>query len=140
MRAYSMDLRERVVDCIEKEQLSCREAAKRYGVAASTAIKWLKRKRETGSAAAGKIGGYKPRTLRDGHRDWLLERCRAQDFTLRGLVSELAERGVKVDYRSVWEFVHAEKLSYKKNRVRQRAGQAGRRSKKSAMEAVSKEH
>jgi hypothetical protein len=29
---------------------------------------------------------------------------------LRGLVAELAERGLKVDYRSVWEFVHAEKL------------------------------
>jgi putative transposase len=33
---------------------------------------------------------------------------------LRGLVAELAERGLKVDYRSVWEFVHAEKLSFKK--------------------------
>src|SRR5690349_22821053 len=33
------------------------------------------------------------------------------DFTLRGLVAELAARGLKVDYRSVWEFAHAEKLS-----------------------------
>jgi len=24
--------------------------------------------------------------------------------------------GLKVDYRTVWEFVHAEKLSYKKRR------------------------
>jgi len=29
-------------------------------------------------------------------------------------VRELAERGLKVDYRSVWNFVHAEKLSSKK--------------------------
>ena len=36
---------------------------------------------------------------------------------MRGLVAELgAERGLKVDYRTVWEFVHAEKLSYKKRR------------------------
>ena len=49
------------------------------------------------------------------HRDWLIERCQAGAFTLRGLVAELAERGLSVDYRSVWEFVHAEKLSYKKN-------------------------
>ena len=27
---------------------------------------------------------------------------------MRGLATELAERGLKVDYRSVWEFVHAE--------------------------------
>jgi len=33
---------------------------------------------------------------------------------LRGLVAELAERGLKVDYRTVWSFVHAEKLSFKK--------------------------
>jgi transposase len=46
--------------------------------------------------------------------EWLLARCRAGDFTLRGLVAELTERGLKVDYRSVWAFVHAEALSYKK--------------------------
>ena len=38
------------------------------------------------------------------------------DFIRRGLVGELAERGLKVDYRTMWEFVHAEKLSYKKRR------------------------
>ena len=27
---------------------------------------------------------------------------------------KLAERGLNVDYRSVWNFVHAEKLSFKK--------------------------
>ena len=39
---------------------------------------------------------------------------------MRGLVAELAERGLKVDYRAVWNFVHAEKLSFKKNRGGQR--------------------
>ncbi len=37
------------------------------------------------------------------------------DMTLRGLVAELAEQGVKVSYRTVWNFVHREKISYKKN-------------------------
>jgi putative transposase len=32
-------------------------------------------------------------------------------ITLRGLVAELS-RGLKVDYRSVWKFVHAETLSF----------------------------
>lgn len=35
-------------------------------------------------------------------------------LTLRGLVAELAERGLKVDYRSICESVHAEKLSKKR--------------------------
>jgi hypothetical protein len=43
-----------------------------------------------------------------------------RDFTLRGLVTELAERGLKVDYRAVWNFVLAERLSFKKNRGGQR--------------------
>ena len=62
------------------------------------------------------MGGHKPKKISGDHWSWLLERCRAAGFTLRGLVSELAERGVVVDYRSVWDFVHAEKLSYKKRR------------------------
>ena len=97
-----------------REGLSRQQAAARFGVASSTAINWVQRYRETGSVAPGKMGGHKPKTIGGEHRDWLMERCRERDFTLRGLVAELAERGLKVDYRSVWEFVHAEKLSYQK--------------------------
>ena len=42
--------------------------------------------------------------------------CRARASTLRGLVAELGERGLAVDDRPVWEFVHAETLNYKKRR------------------------
>jgi hypothetical protein len=52
------------------------------------------------------------------------QRTKERDSTLRGLVAELAERGLKVDYRSVWNFVHPEKLSYKKNRSGQRTRSA----------------
>ena len=114
-KPYSMDLRERVVAAVETEGMSRRQAAARFGVSYSAAISWLQRLRDTGSVAPGQMGGHKPKTLSGGHRDWLLERCR-EDFTLRGLVAELAARGVEVDYRSVWEFVHAEKLSFKKRR------------------------
>ena len=115
-RPYSMDLRDRVVASVERDGLSRREAAARYGVGISTAINWLRRVRETGSVAPGQMGGHRPKKLIGAYRDWLLQRCREQDFTLRGLVAELAERGLKVDYRSVWAFVHAEKLSHKKRR------------------------
>lgn len=115
-RAYSMDLRERLVRAVEIEGFSRRQAAARFGVAPSTAVNWLKRVAAKGSVAPGKIGGYKPKTIAGQHREWLVQRCRAADFTLRGLVGEFAERGLKVDYRSVWEFVHAEGLSHKKRR------------------------
>lgn len=112
-RPYSMDLRELVVAAVVKDGMSCHAAAARFGVAASSAIKWVRRVRETGSAAPGQMGGHKPNILSGPNRDWLLERA-ATDFTLHGLVAELAERGVKVDYVQVWRFVHAEGLSFKK--------------------------
>jgi transposase len=58
---------------------------------------------------------------------------------LRGLVAELGERGLKVDYRSVWEFVHAEKLSFKKKRGGWRTGASRRGAAASAMGKASKE-
>jgi transposase len=112
-KPYSLDLRNRVVAAVEGG-LSRNQAAKRFGVAISTAIGWMRRLEETGSVAPGQIGGHKPRGISGEHAVWLSQRIGNGDFTLRGLVKELAERGLKVDYRSVWEFVHAEKLSFKK--------------------------
>lgn len=115
-RPYSIDLRERVVSAVEREGLSRNAAARRFGVAISTAVKWLQRHHDTGGVAPGKMGGHRPRKLIGEHRDWLLERTRT-DFTLRGLQAELAERGITVDYRTVWSFVHDEGLSFKKKRT-----------------------
>ncbi len=114
-RPYSMDLRERVVAAIEGG-MSRRRAAAHFGVSYSVAIGWMKRLRETGSVAPGQMGGHKPKKISGTYRTWLLDRCHVRAFTLNGLVAELGERGLKVDYRSVWDFVHAEKLSYKKRR------------------------
>jgi len=139
-KPYSMDLRERVVASVETGKLSRRQAASRFGVGVSTAINWVRRFRETGSVAPGQMGGHKPKAIRGAHRDWLLERMDEKDFTLRGLVAELAERGLKVDYRTMWSFVHAENLSFKKNRARQRTGSPRRRATARTMETVSEPH
>lgn len=113
-RPYSIDLRERVVDAVVREGLSRRQAAARLGVGVSTAIDWVRQFLATGSVAPGQMGGHRPKKLIGAWRDWLLERCRERDFTLRGLVAELGERGMQVDYRTVWTFVHEEKLTFKK--------------------------
>jgi len=114
-KPYSVDLRRRVVAAIESG-MSRNQAARQFGVAISTAIGWMQRVEQTGSVAPGQIGGHKPKAISGEHAVWLSQPIRAGDFTLRGLVAELGERGLKVDYRSVWEFVHAEKLSFKKKR------------------------
>ena len=114
-KPYSVDLRRRVVAAIDAG-ISRNQAARQFGVAISTAIGWMQRVEQTGSIAPGQMGGHKPKAISGEHAVWLSQRIRAGDFTLRGLVAELGERGLKVDYRSVWEFVHAEKLSFKKKR------------------------
>jgi len=134
-KPYSMDLRERVVTAVEREGMSRHAAAARYGVAVSTAIKWVRRGRTTGSVSPGRMGGHRVGILA-GHRDWLLERA-AHDFTLRGLVAELATRGVKVDYVQVWRFVHAEGLSFKKKRAARRTAAAVDRAAARAVEEIS---
>ena len=135
-RPYSLDLRQRVVAAVVEEGLSCHAAAARFGVAASSAIKWVRRVRDTGSAAPGRMGGRRTRVLSGAHRDWLIERT-TTDFTLRGLVAELAERGVRVDYVQVWRFVHAEGLSFKKKRAARRTAPAGDRQTACAVEEIS---
>jgi transposase len=114
-KPYSLDLRKRVVAAIEGG-LSRNQAAKQFGIGISTAINWARRLRETGSVEPGQMGGHKPKAISGEQAAWLSRRIKNGDFTLRGLVADLAERGLKVDYRSVWEFVHAERLSFKKKR------------------------
>jgi putative transposase len=127
-----MDLRERAVAAVEGG-MSRNAAARQFRVAISTVIKWMARYRATGSVAPGQMGGHKPRSIRGEHEAWLLERIKGGDYTLRGLVAELAERGLKVDYRSVWTFVHEQEQSFKKKRTGQRAGSSRRRAKARAV-------
>lgn len=139
-RPYSIDLRERVVAAVVDGGLSRRQAAVHFDVAISTVIRWVRQFHDTGSVAPGKIGGHKPKTITGAHHDWLVARCRDREFTLRGLVAELAERGCRVDYRSVWNFVHAEKLSFKKNRGGQRTRPARRGAPAGAVAGLSGPH
>ena len=136
-KPYSIDLRERVVAAVTEEGLSRQAAARRFGVAASTSINWLKRHEETGSFAARQSGGHRPKKIAGEHGEWLRRRIQECAFTIRGLVLELADRGLNVSYRVVWNFVHDEKLTYKKNRSRRRAGPPGRRQNAAAVAQIS---
>ena len=56
----SQDLRKRLVGEVEQGR-SARQAAARFAVSASAAIKLVRRVRETGSTEPGKIGGIASR-------------------------------------------------------------------------------
>jgi transposase len=137
-RAYSLDLRERVVAAVAAGE-SCRRVAATFRVSVASVVKWSQRFRATGSAAARKVGGRRPYVL-SGERDWLLTRLSKQpDITLRALAAELAERGIKVSYYAVWHFFEHEGISFKKKPARQRAGSSRRGQAANAMEAVSRQ-
>ena len=90
-RAYSLDLRERVVSAVAEGE-SCRTVAARFKVSVASVVKWSQRFRTTGSAAARPVGGRRPYVLA-AHREWLLARLAEKpDMTLRALVGELACR------------------------------------------------
>ena len=118
--------------------MSRNRAAKQFGVAISTAIGWMKRVDKTGSVEPSQIGGYKPKAISGEHAVWLSQRIKDGDFTIRGLVTELAVRGRKVDYHSVWDFVHAEELSFKKKRGGWRARSTRGRTAASSVDKVSR--
>ena len=84
---------------------SVRQVAAALDVAPSSVVKWSQRLRETGSCAPAGTGGHPPRKIAGTYEAWLLERI-TSPFTLRGLVAELAGRGLTVNYRTVWAFVH----------------------------------
>jgi transposase len=135
-RAYSLDLRERVVAAVVAGE-SCRTVAATFKVSVASVVKWSQRFRATGSAAAYKVGGRRPYALQ-GERAWLLARLAEQpDITLRTRAAELAGRGLKVSHFAVWHFFEHESISFKKKPARQRAGSAGRGPAPGAMEEVS---
>ena len=68
---HSMDLRHRLIESVSAGS-SARATARRFDVSASSAIKLVRRWRETGSYAPGQVGGQKKRKLA-GHEDWLHE-------------------------------------------------------------------
>jgi putative transposase len=85
-----------------------RAVAAAFDLSPSWLSKWGTLKRRTGDVTPGEIGGHKKRRLSGEIAEWLGARMRGSAFTLRGLVVELAERGIKTQSRAVWVFVQAE--------------------------------
>lgn len=117
---YSLDLRERAVAAYLGGE-SCRSVGARFQIAPSTVVKWAGLLKRQGDLKPGKVGGHRP-TLLEPHRDFILARLQdTPHLTLHRLADLLAARGVQVSHDTVWRFLRAEGLSFKKNTVRERA-------------------
>ena len=112
-RAYSLDLRERVVALVAKGHTT-RVAAATFNVSVSSVVKWTQRARSTGSAAAEAMGGKRPLLL-EPERDWLLARLDEKpDLMLHALRDELRQRGRVISCDTLWRFLKREEITFKK--------------------------
>lgn len=116
-KAYSQDLRERVIDAVVTEGMSCRMAAARFGVGESSAIRWARRYHRTGSRFPVGTGGHRPSKL-EPHRRWLLNTLEAEpDITLEALAKRLfREQKVRASVSMLSRFYTGEGISFKKKR------------------------
>ncbi len=123
--ALSFYLRRRVVAAVV-EGMSCRAASARFGVAASTAIKWLQQWRRTGGIEPQPRGGDKRSHWLETHAAAILARIEeTPDITLAEIVAHLEQQhGFAVAPSTVWRLLDRHGLSFKKNGARRRAAAA----------------
>ena len=92
-KPLSMDLRSRALAAVD-EGLSCRAAARRFGVAASTVIRWHDQRRDTGGYAAKPQGGDTRSRRIEAHRDTVLALHDARrDITLGRVAARTGPSG-----------------------------------------------
>ncbi len=121
-KSLSNDLRVRVVEAVLAGS-SRRQAAARFGVSVSSAIRWVQSWHECGDVCAKPQGGDRRSGRIEAQAGFLLGQVeRTPDVTLGELQAMLGERGVAVGIGTVWRFFERHGISFKKNRARRRAG------------------
>jgi transposase len=114
-RALSQDLRSRVIAAVDGG-LSCNAAAARFGIAVSSAIRWVRAWRVEGRVTALPQGGDLRSQHIEVYRDVILGAIDADvDITLVEL-SEVLRRKHEASFApsTVWRFLDRHNLTYKK--------------------------
>jgi transposase len=102
MAAYSDDLRARVIEAVEEEGCSLREAAERFKVGKTWVGKIVQRLRETGHAGAYLTNAGPGPSLDEAARAQLATWLREDpDLTQQQLADRLAVKGPRVDRSTV---------------------------------------
>ena len=115
-KALSFDLRSRVLAAIDAG-LSCRQAAARFGVSVSSAIRWQAMRRAGGDARPKPQGGDRLSRRTEAHADLIhAALAEAPDITLPELKTRLAENGAQVSVSALWRFCRRHQITRKKRR------------------------
>ena len=122
VKSLSDDLRVRVVEAVGSGT-SRRQAAARFGVSVSSAIRWVRFWRDRGEIRARPQGGDRRSGRIEAQAGFFLGAVEQRpDVTLAELQTLLFERGVAVGIGTLWRFFERRGISFKKNRARRRAG------------------
>jgi transposase len=121
-KPLSNDLRLRLVAAVDGG-MSRRAAAERFGVAASTAVRWVQQWRRAGRVDPRPQGGDKRSHRIEAHGEEILALVDGKpDLTLAEIAAHLEqEHGLRVALSTVWRFFERHAVTLKKNRARQRA-------------------
>ena len=113
-RSLSYDLRSRVLSAIDVG-LSCRQAAARFGVSASSAIRWQALRQAGGDARPKPQGGDRLSRRTEAHAELIHAALAAvPDLTLAELKARLAQAGAQVSLAALWRFCRRHKITRKK--------------------------
>jgi transposase len=130
MAAYSLDLRERIVDAVERGLGTRSEVASMFGVHESFVYKLLRQKRQRGDLAPLPHGGGAEAKLNEDQLLLLADLvAKSPDATLERLRDQIKKQArVEVSVPTIWRALDALGLSRKKVRSGRRSG-PGRRSR-----------
>ena len=133
-KACSSDLRERVIEEVEGGA-SRREAAERFAVSPSSAVKWLQAWRREGRRSAKPRGGS--RSPLEGHGGKLLALVAERpDWTLEELVAAMHKQRIPGSRSALWRFLERHDISFKKKPASGRATPGGCRPRTPALGAA----
>ncbi len=121
----SKDLRERVISAVDAG-MSRRGAARRFGIAVSTAIKLVDQWRRTGDIRPRPQGGaHRSRPIEAHAVEILALVDETPDMTLAEIAEHLRRvHGLRVSQSAVWRLFARRGLTFKKNRARKRTAAA----------------
>ena len=111
-KPYSDDLRERVIEAVEAGA-SRREAAESFNLCPSSAVKWLRRWHDTGSAKAKPTGGSRSR-LEEHAKELLALVAEQPDLTLDEIVAAMRKLRIRGSRTAVWRFFARHDFTFKK--------------------------
>ena len=120
-KPLSNDFRKRLVSAVDGG-MTRRSAARRFGVAASTAIKWVNRWRRTGEVGPRPRGGDHRSQRIEAHGEEILALIEeTSDITLAELADHLERaHGLVVAQSTIWRLLARRGMTFKKKRPRQR--------------------